>query len=36
MAISHVKSHGSAARAGLENALELTVNIHEHKWEIQS
>ena len=36
MVISHVKSHGSAARVGLENALVLTVNIHEGKLEIQS
>lgn len=36
MVISHVKSHGSAARVGLENALVLTVNIHKGKLEIQS
>lgn len=36
MVISHVKSHGSAARVGLENALVLTVNIHAGELEIQS
>jgi len=36
MVISHVKSHGFAARVGLENALVLTENIHEGRLEIQS
>lgn len=35
-AISHVKSHGPAARVGLESALVLTANIHEGDLEIQS
>lgn len=33
--ISHVKSHGSAAGAGLESALVLTVHIHEGELGIQ-